>query len=334
MFLAPTILPDWVADSYISSPSKKSLHFHHLNSNNLEMSIRVCENIVKNEAFNTIYIIDSEQHHVLFEAIQQTKLKYNRDKSIFEHLTMRLLNDVVKKLNEDNKETMDIRKIIGNDYFVPECFQACIFQLSELCLSIVDCGIIRCHTNIQVSDMLRWSCNYKISNQYESKALPHPCARQARNFEEKCKTRESDWPYKIPKSETEDFSNFCFFKISNTSLLNKHVHEWEKYLQDLLKFDKQGNINEYRNVNQKQSKHIPAVHGRTFYGHYIQSNLELFQLFEPLTLKICNFNDYYVTTCDLTVQFQKTSSKSRNFKFLSIGNDSENNPSPKSNEEN
>src|SRR6186713_1513174 len=99
----PIILDDLIADSFIKSPTKNTLHFHHVQTNSDLFETLVYsnnysnDNDVKHSAFNYIFIQDSEHYHLLFEAIGTPILGYCFEKNIFPGLTMHLLNDVLKK---------------------------------------------------------------------------------------------------------------------------------------------------------------------------------------------------------------------------------------------
>ena len=342
--IQPTILPDWIVDAYISSPTKYSLYFHHLKNraSMYEVSLKYCKESKLNEAFNTIFILGSQNHHVLFEAIQTQFVKNFNDKRVYPHLTMKILNETVLKLRGNHSEVAKIRKIIGENYVLPLCFQACIFYLPILCFTVIDSKIVRCHTNVQMPNVAKWSCTYNIQEDILGKlgscetasslgiksSLETTCSRdtkssplsrvqkQARNFESKHAEKyllSSPWPYTLSNNDPP-WQPVSMFQKSNThplicieiqdvTMILEFISKWEEYLKSLIMFDKDNCLNKYRHQNQKQSKHIPNIHGQTFYGHYLETNFDLFKILESVLKQLCLMEKCLVSTCYLSVQF-------------------------------
>jgi hypothetical protein len=323
-------LEDQIADSYIKSPTKNTLHFHHVLTEKDLLEVTIYNNIeivrqTTSAAFNYIFIKDSEKHHILFNAIRLYLLPPTNEPGFFPHLTMTLLNNCLQKLHNrsSNVSFNLIREAIGVDYALPKKFEAVMFDLPKYCVTLIHPGVLRCATTITNSNLIRLSCKYRIRDCGVLNDLPNfGRPRQARNYEIKSLSKfaktcdENDqavvsdqiWPYQLhmeslPIEMLQNPSIVCFALSKNANFIN----QWTNYLNVLFSSCHTNPIISnrddcgYRNPNQLQSKHIPNYHGRTCYGHCLVANFELFQKIEPIVTNSCHHG--FVTTCDFAIQY-------------------------------
>ncbi len=310
------ILTDKIADSYIKSPTKNTLHFHHVLNVDELFEVTIYNNIEiipQMAAFNYIFIKDSEKHHILLDAIREQLLPITNDSKFFPHLTMKILNDCITNLHNREKSVNAIREKIGPNYTIPEKFEAVMYDLPQYCITIIHPGVLRCVTTITNPNIIRLSCIYRIRERKWKDDLPNfGRPKQARNYEvSKTIYKKQIWPYQLHpinslKIEFIKNPNIVCFALSKDA---NYSIQWTNYLYTLM-FDLNNLSNElvniylwnsYRNPNQLQSKHIPSYHGRTCYGHYFPLNLELFQKIEPIVTNMCPQG--FVTTCDFAIQY-------------------------------
>jgi hypothetical protein len=303
-------LTDKIADFYIKSPTKNTLHFHHVLTTTDVLEVTIYNNIeigpkATSAAFNYIFIKDSEKHPILFDAIRVHLLPTTHDTRFFPTLTMKLLNDCLQELRKTtstNQSINLIRATIGIDYQVPEKFEAIMFDLPKFCITMIHPGVVRCMTTVKNVNIMRMSCIYRIRNKPIENDVPNfGRPQQARNYEiKKIHNIQKIWPYQIhiePISiEPLQNPNIVCFALSENA---NHLSEWNNYLNLLFAFT--WNDCGRRNPKQLQSKHIPSYHGRTCYGHHLESNLVLFQKIEPIVTNVCSQG--FVTTCDFAIQY-------------------------------
>jgi hypothetical protein len=137
------------------------------------------------------------------------------------------------------------------------------------------------------------------------------------------KPEESCWPYTwetdnsghhdlqtVLQSQMNQYG-FAVMKIDEI-WMKGNVSVWCEYLGKLLKCpEKCSTITElkstrqiYRHENQLQSVHIPMATGRTSYGHFLKSNLQIFQQIQKVVGLVLSGNQTkcVVTTCDFILQ--------------------------------
>jgi hypothetical protein len=312
----PVVLEDWLSDLYTHSPTKSTLHFHHILTDTELLEVRVCSsNTLSNHAaFNFVFIRESEKHHALFEAVRVWVLKPGFDSRVYPHLSMGLLNDTLRKLRDPNDKSFavsQIRKAIGQNYALPEYFESCMFHMGPMCLLMIHPGVIRCATTCQPDNIERLSCVFRVQSENSSDLPNFGRPQQARNYEKnKQATNIEVWPHYITSNPCEldevleDTTLVCV-PLAENDKMRFHVTQWRGYLHDLgvqLESDRVDieNCSKYRVETLKQSIHIPSHHGRTCYGHYLASNLDLWKVIEPIVAGVCPVG--VVTTCDLAVQ--------------------------------
>jgi hypothetical protein len=303
-------LEDWVADSYIGSPTKNTMHFYHSKTNTDILEVSICKSTILNvpslkSAFNCIYIKDSEKHFKLFNAIRIYCLSLKADEYTYFGLTMKYLNQIITKLITHSKEfeISQIRKEIGENYIIPTKFNAFMYHFPDLCLIIINPLIIRCHTTVCCPNTIRRRCYYRIQTQ-SSQDLNWKNFKQSQNYELKlCKNDKTIWPHKITSKPIvlEIGHDISCIELKDSEVLNDLISQWDLHLLKLRVDFRDLKETGYRNVKQKHSKHIPSYHGRTGYGQFLETNLTLWKLIEPIVSSLCLHS--FVTNCDLAIQY-------------------------------
>lgn len=151
--------------------------------------------------------------------------------------------------------------------------------------------------------------SHEVSHEYSM--FPYPQA--ARTYEEiMCGHSDVLWPYEVKPSPQLDSELVQAIKNSvekhgiatiplSSQFLQRYIEELEKYMYQMMNYhpkelemknlfqpgvlqkseEKQKEYH-YRNVKQKQSKHIPQGHGRTLYGHHSKAIKQLLMDISPV----------------------------------------------------
>lgn len=285
------ILEDWVADSYVACPTKRSLFFHKSEACEVQLTYSTHGNNIP-ETFNTLFILESAKYFKFFEAVRLFKLPLTQDPLLFPKLTMTLINTVVKNIESET----EIRQFIGQDYKLPEKFECAMFRFSEYMLTVIPANIIRCYTNVVSPNLLRLGVCFRIGN--DLKFL------QPRKYEHDLMGNESVWPYKLTAESSNVSNDMACIILEKCTFLDTQVQTWLEHMCKLTKGPKIDNFEDvgYRIAKQFQSKHIPRIHGKTGYGHYLPNTLHLLKVIEPL-LKLQGF----VSTCEIIARYSPKS---------------------------
>jgi len=228
---------------------------------------------------------------------------------------------------------------------LPQQFSTVCIPLTHACLVLVDSRVVRC-ASTDVSNTARWKVLFKCLGKNEEQQFDKldlyscfPRPGYARKYERLHYERDhsqpsSPWPYRLPANQTynkdlqaalkDRMSKYGFVMIP---LSSDHVHHYmenmAQYMKSLMAWpehlsplslevlktsDTLNHRHLYRNITQKQSKHIPMIHGRTRYGHYCPALRNLFSDIESIVAHAYSVmypedHQIWATTAEIIVQF-------------------------------
>lgn len=237
---------------------------------------------------------------------------------------------------------------VDSDYSkkLPKRFDAYTTHLPETSIEFIYPSILRCVVSVD-NDATMISCRFRCistneskTNMFENMKPPFSKPQQSRTFEQTLFQDSIVWPYKYENKknnykEKEDnrivnslfqvyLNRFgfvvlplCldFLSISSQEwcthigqLITRRVNRSNIYtIQDIQKLSDDFELT-YRFKNQKQSAHIPQVHGVTLYGHCLKYNLLIIEQVLPI-IEVALFSIYnqmlytIVGTADIIVLF-------------------------------
>jgi hypothetical protein len=249
--------------------------------------------------------------------MRSTACQYNANMHLIPNFSLKLLNTIVRMLQDPHLaidgETQhvikQIRHDLGVDYHLPLSFKTFTLNYKRTCLFIINSGVVRCFTKVESRTLRRLSTSFKCvllsleSPQTNSKSLFNK-SKAARNFENRVLKKPSTcWPYTstnnylpelLPRLKVElKKYGAAILPLENTPVLVNHFRHWNDHLKKIMGVPSQTQLSffdplqplpaeyKYRNMRQ-HSTHFPRFHGRTQYGHFLASNLQLFKQIEPV----------------------------------------------------
>lgn len=300
--------------------NKLSLNYYHdfvQNTNMLEVSVNHKRDTIDG-ANSYVFIVGSQHYHKLFDAIQLfyygKQVRSVNGKTYYPNLTVEKVNDIVEKIKKKDEQLRDLSTYLGETYTLPaKPFETVIFtNESPGSLALVNPAVIRRVTTIPNSGY-RLSCCFRCGRIDTTDTTD-----SILKYEQKVSTQtKSCWPYTKTITTSTAITGESVHKIErlltvfgviclplSSELVETYSRIWVEYLVRMMRFSNDVQITDvselisayrnkkktdlYRTATQKQSVHIPAHNGNTRYGHYINENLELFQLVEDVVSIVFN----------------------------------------------
>jgi hypothetical protein len=316
-YISPEAISDRLADQLTSNRNKNTLHYFCSPPTQRELEVEI-HRFEDSRILGPRYIVilESHKHHRFFSAFKKHVLcrhKCTDDTSVlfFPGLTMKLLNATVAALHRGDPLFSRLAAEIGPGYALPQRFDAILLNYDESCVSVLDPRFIRCVTSA-LGFCKHISCRLRVFlDPVEPMAPGHDMPAsvrpsQARAYE-MARTRGPSWPVfainpEQPESESED----PFFPV----FVLEFARCWSDYLVELV-IGKNENHNEplqkvierypLRYERQAQSRHVPAVHGRTLYGHGLPNATQISSDIAPIIFAHFPARKIVFSTGDLAI---------------------------------
>ena len=295
--IPPEAISDRLADQLTSNRNKNTLHYFCSPPTQRELEVEI-HHFKDSRKIGPRYIVilESHKHHRFFLALKRhvlCKHKCTDGTSIlfFPGLTMKSLNATVAALHRGDPRLCGLAAEIGPGYPLPQRFDAILLNYDESCVSILDPRFIRCVTNT-FGFCEHISCRLRVFlDPVEPMAPGHDLPAsvrpsQARTYEMK-RSCMPTWPVlAVNPDQPERVPEDPFFPVFVLEFepAEEYARCWYRYLVELItgKSEKQNEslqkvIEQYplRYERQAQSRHVPAVHGRTLYGHCLPNAIQI-----------------------------------------------------------
>jgi hypothetical protein len=249
-------------------------------------------------------------------------------------------------LESKDPVVLKIRKDLGENYVVPEKFTAFRLMYSPVCLSLVHPAVIRCFSicreaggRSKISCSFRCFATTRTLDKFQNTVPAFVRPSQPRNYESRAfHDHASPWPLLMSKNQYPESLPFekelaermrqwgaVVMPLNSDPFVSEFLPTWIRHLFRIMKITEVEGSNlvallmdtvaqtpvpaeNFRYPNLKQSVHVPAVHGKTLYGHFLHSNLKLFKCVEPIVVAAFRANVatadklFVVGTASLSVQ--------------------------------